>query len=68
MRKLLTITLVLIITTTCLFSQTLDKISIEKKSSEAAFSLNKEKYKAYFGVTDESRRPKIRFSGKTNFT
>lgn len=68
MRKLLTITLVLIITTTCLFSQTLDKITMEKKPSEASFSLNKEKYKAYFGVTDESRRPKIRFSGKTNFT
>ncbi len=58
----------LIITTTCLFSQTLDKISIEKKSSEASFSLNKEKYKAYFGITNESRRPKIQFSGKTNFT
>lgn len=68
MRKLLTLTLMLLVSTASLFSQTLDKIKIEKKSSEYSFSLGKEKYKAYFSVTDESRRPKIRFSGKTNFT
>ncbi|MCK9163062.1 MAG: hypothetical protein WCR29_01420 [Bacteroidales bacterium] len=68
MNKLIILTLVLILSSVGLFSQTFDKIAIQKQSSEASFVLNKEKYKAYFGITNESRRPKITFNGKTNFT
>lgn len=68
MHKLLPFILMLIISTTTLFSQAFNKITIEKKAREVSFIINKEKYKAYFGVNNETRRPKITFNGKNNFT
>ncbi|MDD4002060.1 MAG: hypothetical protein PHU35_04650 [Bacteroidales bacterium] len=68
MYKLLPFFFMLIVSTTSIFSQAFEKIPLEKKTREVSFVLKKEQFKASFGVTNESRRPKIIFNGKTNFT
>lgn len=68
MQKLLTFTLMLVLSASSLFSQSLERIPIEKKSKEASFTLNNQEYKAYFGVVEGSRRSKIEFQGRGKFT
>jgi hypothetical protein len=66
MKKLLLF--LLILSSTNVFSQAFNKIPIQRKENQAIFSLNKENYKAYFGINPQTRKPTITFSGKTNFT
>ncbi|MBP1646385.1 MAG: hypothetical protein H6Q16_1963 [Bacteroidetes bacterium] len=68
MNKIIPILFVLMMSYTNLFSQAFNKIPIERKGSEATFKLEKDLYKAHFGITSESRRPKIIFSCKSSYT
>lgn len=68
MNKIVPILFVLMLSFTNVFSQAFNRIPIERNGSEATFKLDKDLYKANFGITSESRRPKINFTCKTSFT
>ncbi|MDD2530123.1 MAG: hypothetical protein PHN41_02725 [Bacteroidales bacterium] len=68
MNRIITLIIVFTLSCTNVFSQAFYRVPIEKKGSEATFKIDKDTYKARFGITSESRRPKINFSSKTNYT